>query len=404
MLKIKNLLLISIVFIMPFISYCQFNLTSNHVKKAYKEIKMSANYPDTWQLINYGIYKNKISRKCLSLAIIEIKAKNAFNTPIRTNFMLYFLNGELFYWLENKYKVSFLDYMNPSDVDGLMEIAIEGGIYERRTIREEQICKTDKEIEEQRRMEKERIEKERIEKERIEKERKLKQDEEFISRIEEELMNDNPEKSAIIYSYINFKNSHDEVKVNIQKALELKYGQEIVSIKEYIIQRDIITPDNYKNLSYLLNASTKEYKCECRKENKYITECVGLNSDSEPQKLDLKYKKNFIDHYLKENFSDFTIEKKITFNLISESKTIENKRTYEANYNKPIYFDGKDYYKKQYPNSKGVEYKLNEELYKKTIIQTIYYSDKIIINGSEIKSTDRIEKDDYKSILSKPIK
>lgn len=144
----KIFLLTSIYFIFNVHVLAQIGITKSHINKAYSEIKLTATYPETWSLKTYAIYQKSKDRKCIDVAIIEIRSLNVYGVPFNSSFLCYFNNGKLIWYMDTEYTSSMVSLFNEKNINSLIEIAISGALIEG-TITENELCKTKSEIEEE---------------------------------------------------------------------------------------------------------------------------------------------------------------------------------------------------------------------------------------------------------------
>ena len=367
MKKIFSSLLL--LFVFTNIYFSQHKLTKNELVKAYLDIKSFANYPDTWELVAYNIYKKGNSRACLSLAMMEVKARNAFNTPIRSTFMLFFIRGRLFEWNEVPYKTTFIDLMEPSFVDELMETAITGGIYERNTITKDQVCKTDEEIEAELARAK-RLKKEEEEKKRIQRAKEI-----HRAKIRELINNNKISEAAENYSNSEFEDL--TAKSEIQKALNNYYSENI-----YVYKEDF--------LNAYLNTNKDYFKT--LKDGKYTFKFDKYGSPNESKLTEIEYK-----DIPRKKIFDFTVNLKSEFTIVIKTTDpilIETK--YYANVNKPIYYNKNDSFffktKMGLPQISSSEFVFDEKIPKNTIkisktFEVKKYANELLINSEQYNKT-----------------
>ena len=145
----KKLLTFSCIIFLCFSTKAQVGLTKANITSAYSIIKTTFNFPETCSLTDYQVYKGDRGRKCIDIAIIEIKAQNAFGVSSLSCFMCYFFNGKFFYHHNSPVKPSFVSNLNAESADKLIEPVLESAIEIEKSIIRSELCQTQKEIDAQ---------------------------------------------------------------------------------------------------------------------------------------------------------------------------------------------------------------------------------------------------------------
>ena len=235
----KFFLLISIYFIFNANVLAQIGITKSHINKAYSEIKLTATYPESWSLKTYAIYQKGKDRKCIDVAIIEVRSLNVYGVAFNSSFLCYFNNGKLIWYMSTEYTSSMVSLFNEKNINPLIENAIRGALIEG-TITENELCKTKSEIEEEKVAEQKRKE-EQAHQQKLAAEKKILAEKaaaiEKSKYIEiEKLRNDYKyEQAVMVYNTLTNPDQY----MNIKK-LESDYAKERLKIIQNAINQDKI--------------------------------------------------------------------------------------------------------------------------------------------------------------------
>jgi hypothetical protein len=251
----KNLLnslktiLLALWLIFPQNADSQVGIKKMQIVTAYNTIKLTAKYPKTWNLIDYKLYLKERDRKCIDLAYIEVDSKNYYGTTITNVFAIYFINGEMFYYMEVPYDLNFINLYTPETANNVIELAVETAVEVNRTISRQELCNSQKEtIEAERRLlqEKKDAENKKIALEAAEKLKKEKeiQDLSTTQNINSYILNGSVEKAAQEYSKLHFQNN--DLKKQIQNLLNDFFADSKTNVTE-------------KNLDIILNKNRDEF-------------------------------------------------------------------------------------------------------------------------------------------------
>lgn len=251
----KNLLnslktiLLALWLIFPQNADSQVGIKKMQIVTAYNTIKLTAKYPKTWNLIDYKLYLKERDRKCIDLAYIEVDSKNYYGTTITNIFAIYFINGEMFYYLEVPHGLNFINLYTPETANNIIELAVETAVEINRTISRQELCNSQKEtIEAERRLlqEKKDAENKKIAAEAAEKLKKEKeiQDLSTTQNINSYISNGRIEMAAQEYSKLHFQNN--DLKKQIQSLLNDFFADSKTNVTE-------------KNLDIILNKNRAEF-------------------------------------------------------------------------------------------------------------------------------------------------
>jgi hypothetical protein len=254
----KKLILISLLALFSQCVLSQIGISKSQIEKGFNSIRSNANYPDTWSMKNYAIYENGRDRKCIDVAIIEVKSLNYYGVPIYSSYLSYFINGRLFYYLETKYTVSIIQMFTEEGVNGLIETAIEGGL-NNYLLTKQELCKSKSEEEKERQeiIQKnisEKIEKERNEKREKERNAIMLETSNVVKKLDSLIDKKNYIVAADLFIQKNGKVDVESFRSKIYNGLVLFYKKDTV-----IISQDLSNKIIEKNKEQLLKYKDGKY-------------------------------------------------------------------------------------------------------------------------------------------------